>query len=167
MNATGLERILVTAAPPTGGDPSTTYCLTYQDAAGGEQREARLLSNVLPSQCLDILVDSRTQVTNVWAPNPITCEGSARPQRSRSPPRRSGRRRGIVHLLGPAADVMLPVFQLRTTWRSGSNAIASNALVEAERHQHARGVGAELNAGADLAQRVGLLVDGDVEAALG
>lgn len=79
MNATGLERILVTAAPPTGGDPSTTYCLTYPDAAGGERREARLLSNVLPSQCMDILVDSRAQVTNVWAPNPITCEGSARP----------------------------------------------------------------------------------------
>ena len=38
--------------------------------------------------------------------------------------------------------------------------------IEAERDEHAHGVGAELNAGADLAQRVRLLVDRDVEAML-
>ncbi len=39
-------------------------------------------------------------------------------------------------------------------------------LVEAEGDQHPHGVGAELDAGADLAKLIRLLIDGDVEAAL-
>jgi hypothetical protein len=54
---------------------------------------------------------------------------------------------------------------LRTTWRFGSTAIVSNAR-SSEPDQHPHGVGAELDAGADLAKLRGLLVDGDVEAAL-
>ncbi|MFE5023168.1 hypothetical protein ACFRAO_07530 [Streptomyces sp. NPDC056656] len=55
MNAPALEQVLAIAAPATGGDPGTSYCLTYTGSGSGEQREAVLLSDTPAYRCTDIL----------------------------------------------------------------------------------------------------------------
>ena len=61
--------------------------------------------------------------------------------------------------------MMAPLFQLRTTWRLGSNAIASNAWSRPSPISTRTGIGTELDAGADLAKLGRLLVDRDLEPA--
>ncbi|MBL1085852.1 hypothetical protein JK359_28455 [Streptomyces actinomycinicus] len=50
-----LEQVRIIQTPPTGGDPSSTYCLVYTGSSSGAEREAILLMNAPGYQCQDLL----------------------------------------------------------------------------------------------------------------
>ncbi|MFE5681711.1 hypothetical protein [Streptomyces sp. NPDC056512] len=78
MNAPALEQVLVIAAPATGGDTGTSYCLTYTGSGSGEQREAVLLSDMPAYRCTDILVSPDGLDTDVWQSGVPVCQTPAR-----------------------------------------------------------------------------------------
>jgi hypothetical protein len=73
-----LEQVRIIQTPPTGGDPSSSYCLVYTGSSSGPEREAILLMNAPAVQCADLLPYDPTGQHPAFTTEAPICEAPSR-----------------------------------------------------------------------------------------
>lgn len=77
--AAPLEQVRVIQTPPTGGDPGSTYCLSYTGSSSGAEREAVLLMGAAGYQCDDHLPFDPGGETSAFSTAAPECASGSRP----------------------------------------------------------------------------------------
>lgn len=76
--AAALEQVRIIQTPPTGGDPSSSYCLVYTGSSSGAEHEAILLMNAPGYQCQDMLSYDPTGETSPLVTEAPDCKAPSR-----------------------------------------------------------------------------------------